>query len=205
MGAGPIHKSQSRCSGGGVIGLEQVGETGIGFLEFLNPHVRRIADDNIEPAFAVKHFGEINLEVEGFLAVGQFVDGGFNLPLELGLFGRIGLIEEARLEFFEAAEVAFVEQVFLHAEQRVAGDDFVEQVRQRLDLLHVLLVHDEREPEAELGDFHRAGINVHAVKAVLDGVALEVVGRAVVNVVEVRRQRGAGADNLAHHPHRERA
>ena len=129
----------------------------------------------------------------------------FNLLFVAVFLVLVRLVEVTRLQFFQSPEQLLVEQVFLHAQQRVAGDDFVEQVRQRLDLLHVLLVHDEREPEAELGDFDRAGVNVHAVKAVLDGVALEVVGRALVNVVEVGRERGAGADNLGHHPHRERA
>ena len=52
---------------------------------------------------------------------------------------------------------------------------------------------------AKFGDFHGAGVNVHAVKAVLNRVTLEMVGCAVVNIVEVRRKRGSRADNLSHH------
>ena len=124
----------------------------------------------------------------------------------VGVFSfAVRFIEEFRFEFFEPVErLPIFEFVFIHTEQRIAGDDLVEQIWQRLDLLHVLLVHDEREPEAELGDFDRTGVNVHAIKAVLDRVALELVGRALVNVIEVRRERGTSADNFSHHTDRER-
>src|SRR6266487_3522876 len=79
-------------------------------------------------ALPVKRFREINLEVECFLAVGQFVNRVFNLLLVAVFLVLVRLVEVARLQFFEPLEQLLVEQSFLDAEQRVAGDDFVEQV-----------------------------------------------------------------------------
>ena len=63
----------------------------------------------------------------------------------------------------------------------------------------------EFQEESEFGDFNRTGINVHSVKAVLNGVAFEVVGGAFVKVVEVGSQRATRADKLRHHPNGIRA
>ena len=85
----------------------------------------------------------------------------------------------------------FVEESFLYAEERISHDHFVVEIRQRLDLLRFFFVHNEGEPEPEFGDFDGACVNVHAIEAVLDRVAFEMVGRALVNIVEVRSESGS--------------
>ena len=84
-------------------------------IVYLMKPIRRIGNDDIEPAFPMKHFGEINLEVEGFLAVGQFVNGVFNLLFVAVFLVLVRLVEVARLQFFEPPEKLLVEQRFLHA------------------------------------------------------------------------------------------
>ena len=70
----------------------------------MGPDIRWIGDDHIEPALPVKHFREINLEVEGFLAVGQFVNGVFNLLFVAVFLVLVRLVEVARFQFFESPE-----------------------------------------------------------------------------------------------------
>jgi len=57
-----------------IIAIVKVLEQEFEFFNFLLADVRRICDDDIESAFLVKHFREVNLEVESFLAVGQLMD-----------------------------------------------------------------------------------------------------------------------------------
>ena len=66
--------------------------------------------------------------------------------------------------------------------------NFVAHSSQISKAVYVVFVHHERQPKPELGDFHRAGVYVHAVNATLNGMAFEVVGRAVFNIVEARRE-----------------
>jgi hypothetical protein len=51
----------------------------------------------------------------------------------------------------------------LHALEGVPLHDLVPQVGQRLDVLEVLLVHHEREPEPELRDVDGARLDVDPV------------------------------------------
>jgi len=96
-----------------------------------------------------------------------------------------------------------IQEVLLHAEQGIAGNDLIVKVGQRFDQRDIVLIHDERKPEAQLSDFYSAGVDVHAIEAVLNGVPLELVGGTVAHVVEVGCESGASADNLLHHAHGE--
>ncbi|MDD3066101.1 MAG: hypothetical protein PHT24_07595 [Endomicrobiaceae bacterium] len=89
-------------------------------------------------------------------------------------------------------------------QQAVALHNFVIQIRQGFDLFDVVFVHDQGQPQAEFGDFHRAWINVNAVEGILDAVALEIVDGAGF-VFEVCRKGFAGFDDFVHHSHGKRA
>src|SRR5262245_5899670 len=114
----------------------------------------------------------------------------------------VSLIKETLFYFFNLAYSLRLER---NTEERIARHNSVIQVRQWLDLLQVLLIHHQRKPKSQFGYLDGSSVNVHAIEAVLNGMALEVVGCALANGVEVRRERGAGAHDLGHHAHRERA
>ena len=119
------------------------------FLNCLLSHIRRIANHYIEAStpFPIHDFREINLKIEGFLTVGQFVDEFVYLMFELFLLLPFSSIEVSWLEFFQPLEQINIEQIFLHAEERVAADYLLIKVRQGVDLFDVIFIDYEREPK----------------------------------------------------------
>src|SRR5262245_34246051 len=114
----------------------------------------------------------------------------------------VRFVKEILFEFFDLLKALRPKRESI---ERIASNNLEIQVWQWLDLLHVFLINDQGEPEPQLGDFDRARVNVHAVEAVLNRVALEEIRRAFVWIVKIRCKCGTGTDNLGHHPDGKRA
>ncbi len=70
----------------------------------------------LKPRLLHNDFREIDLEVEGFLTVGQLMDDLADLAAEGDFLGRIGLVEVERFEVFEPLKELLVEQSFFDAQ-----------------------------------------------------------------------------------------
>ena len=92
---------------------------------------------------------------------------------------RVDLDKVGGLLFLERIQQVIVKERLFRAQQRIATDDLVIKVGQRLDRAVILFIDDQREPETQLGNINRAGVDVHAVDRFLDGVTFECVGAAV--------------------------
>src|SRR5258705_7966033 len=115
----------------------------------LLPDVRRVGHDNIQVFFPVKHFREINPEVEVDLVAEALLrcsetlrEFAVNLSLQFGLAVVIGFLEEARLQILDVLQPLGLEW---ETYERISGNNFEVEIWQRLDLLHVFLVHDKRK------------------------------------------------------------
>src|SRR5262249_39381184 len=171
--------------------------------------VRWIGYDHVKSIPPFEHLREYNFEVKRHLKPETFFRcrkafGKFAVDnrLQCFFFVAVRFVKELRFESFKFHEPLRSEW---KSNERIPGNHFVIKIRQRLDLFHILFVHDKREPKTKLRYFDRAGVNIYTVNAVLNGMAFELVGRAVAKIVEIWGERGAGADDLRHHAHRERA
>ena len=87
-------------------------------------------------------------------------------------------------------------------EQRVALHDLVVEVRERLRLL---LVHHQRQPEAQAGDIDSTLFDIDAVDVLLDDFALDLRRREGLPPLRKAVQHPAALEDFAQHPHRESA
>jgi len=111
--------------------------------------------------------------------------------------------QERAFELEEARDILLAEEVRLQRGRRGGGEaiahlDLELQVGQRRGR-RVVEVDHQREPEPQPGDVDRKGVDVDAVKVLLDDLELSRIGRAGVDGAR-RKERLAQGHQLVEHP-----
>lgn len=145
--------------------------------------IRWVGNNHIKPAIVLEHLSKNGSKIKIHLIAQRFqrtgvtaVDLGVNLLFKLLLARGVRFVEmvaDQPLNLLPATRLVLVRK----ANQRIAAHYFVIEVGQRLNLADVLLVHNQRQPEAQFGNLHRAGVNVHAIQGMFNAGAFEGVGR----------------------------
>ncbi len=159
-----------------------------------------------------EHFGELHRPIEALLpALGRPLrdlrlqpgNPRFEVALLPSVRGHVLRLAAEVVLHLPVAEEVGLEFARRGGGQTVAHLDLEVQVGQR-ERLFAGEIHDQREPQAQPGDVHREGVDVHAVEVVLDDFQLAVVGRARVEAVR-RKERLAQFQQLVQHPQKVRA